>query len=82
MLRYEPHSELEIYWARQRELEKRLEIARLMADGTPDGPGLPARLLSRAGDLLIAAGLALKRRCEPTAQEQSARRAMDCLVWE
>ena len=44
----------------QRDLERRLEIARLLADAYPNPSGLRQRVLARLGDALIATGERLR----------------------
>ncbi|HVC35030.1 MAG TPA: hypothetical protein VNL16_16075 [Chloroflexota bacterium] len=62
MLYSDPFVELELFRTRQRELERKLELARLLAAAPRDQRGLFARGLSFLGDGLIAIGRTLKER--------------------
>ena len=57
---FTPSLWLDLYEARQRELQKGAEIARALKEARADMPGRRSRVLPRAGDLLIAIGVWLK----------------------
>lgn len=65
MFRDDLYANLKMLQAHQRELERKLEIARLVADSRPDRIGPAVRVLLRLGDFLILTGQALKARYQP-----------------
>ncbi len=62
MIRDDLYVDLKTMQTRQCELEKKLAVARLMANARPNRPGPLARVLDRLGDALILVGQALKAR--------------------
>jgi hypothetical protein len=56
----DPCHDLDLYHARERELEKRAEVMRLRRDAAPERPGLPNRAMLVAGDALVSVGEWLK----------------------
>ena len=74
MLTQFSYVELALSAARARELERRLELVRQLREGRPTRVSLRSQLLCQTGDVLIALGHKLSRRCATTtpAREWSA----------
>jgi hypothetical protein len=56
----DPCHDLDLYHVRERELEKRAEVMRLLREAAPDRPRLPSRAMLAAGDALVSIGEWLK----------------------
>lgn len=82
MIFHQSYVELTIYRAKQREMEKKLEIARLLRAEHGDRFGFWRHLLSRVGDVLIALGLLLKERYEPGGSGSSPGQSVGYLTCE
>ncbi len=71
----DPLLDLLQFKAHQRELERKLEFARLLREARAGNRRVLARLLLGAADLLIRLGCALKRRYEAESLERSPGRS-------
>jgi hypothetical protein len=71
--------ELELTYVRPHEIEKKLELARLIREGRVSRPGLRERALLRLSDVLISLGQDLKARSAPLAASPTAGQPLDCL---
>jgi hypothetical protein len=80
MFRSDPTTELLMYQSRERELERKLTVARLMAEAGADETGLWTRLLSRVGDALIGLGLRLKGCYESVEEGSSTPRSIESML--
>jgi len=80
MFRSDPTTELLMYQSRERELERKLTIARLLAGAGADEQRLWASLRSRVGDALIGLGLKLKGCCESIEEGSSPPRSIESLL--
>lgn len=78
----DPHLELKVWRAGQRELERKLELARQLREARVDQPGVLVRLLLGVGDLLIALGWKLKGRYEPASLERFPAQSIGFVVSE
>jgi len=56
----DPCHDLDLYHVREREIEKRAEVMRLLRDAALERPGLPSRAMLVAGDALVSVGEWLK----------------------
>ncbi|MGH2461691.1 MAG: hypothetical protein ACRDIY_22790 [Chloroflexota bacterium] len=68
MIRDDLYVDLKLLRTREHEWEKKLELARWLADARPKPDSIRARVLPRLGDLLIRAGQALKAPYQPDDQ--------------
>lgn len=78
----DPYFELKILRAGQRELERKLELARLLREARADQPGVLVRLLLGVGDFLIALGWKLKGRYESGSLERFPAQSIGFFVSE
>ena len=79
---HDPSIELQLFHSRQQELEKRLEVARLIRDAQRSRSGFLARVRPWAGDFLIALGLMLKGQHESTPPSSSSRQPICWMAYE
>ncbi len=78
----DPYFELKVLRAGQRELERKLELARQLREARADRPGVLVRLLLGVGDALIALGWKLKGRFEPASHERVPAASIGVVVSE